>query len=62
MESADIRDKVSLSYTQGNATLLEFLDAQKQYRDTQLAYVNLEGTFWNAFAQLGLAVGQEVNP
>ena len=61
-QSADIRDKVSLSYSQGNATLLEFLDAQKQYRDTQLAYVNLEGTFWNAFAQLGLAAGQEVSP
>jgi cobalt-zinc-cadmium efflux system outer membrane protein len=61
-ESADIRDKVSFSYSQGNSTLLEFQDAQKSYRDTQVAFVNLEGAFWNALAQLGLAVGQEVGP
>jgi cobalt-zinc-cadmium efflux system outer membrane protein len=61
-QSASIRDKVSFSYSQGNATLLEFLDAQKSYRDTQVAYLNLIGAYWNAFAQLSLAVGQEVNP
>jgi outer membrane protein, heavy metal efflux system len=61
-ESADIRDKVSFSYTQGNATVLEFLDAQKSYRDTQVAYVGLVGSYWSALAQLSLAVGQEVNP
>ena len=61
-ESADIRDKVSFSYSQGNATVLEFLDAQKSYRDTQVAYVGLVGSYWSALAQLSLAVGQEVNP
>jgi outer membrane protein, heavy metal efflux system len=61
-ESADIRDKVSFSYSQGNATVLEFLDAQKSYRDTQVAYVGLVGSYWSALAQLSVAVGQEVNP
>ena len=61
-ESADIRDKVSFSYSQGNATVLEFLDAQKSYRDTQVAYVGLVGSYWSALAQLSLAAGQEVNP
>ena len=61
-ESADIRDKVSFSYGQGNATVLEFLDAQKSYRDTQVTYVGLVGSYWSALAQLSLAVGQEVNP
>jgi outer membrane protein, heavy metal efflux system len=61
-ESADIRDKVSFSYSQGNATVLEFLDAQKSYRDTQVTYVGLVGSYWSAMAQLSLAVGQEVNP
>ena len=61
-ESADIRDKVSFSYSQGNATVLEFLDAQKSYRDTQVLYVGLVGSYWSALAQLSLAVGQEVNP
>jgi cobalt-zinc-cadmium efflux system outer membrane protein len=61
-ESGEIRDKVSFSYSQGNATLLEFLDAQKSYRDTQVAYIGLVGSYWSALAQLSLAVGQEVNP
>ncbi len=62
MESGDIRDKVSFSYSHGNATVLEFLDAQKSYRDTQVAFVGLIGSYWSALAQLSLAVGQEVNP
>ena len=61
-ESGDIRDKVSFSYSHGNATVLEFLDAQKSYRDTQVAYIGLVGSYWSALAQLSLAVGQEVNP
>ena len=61
-ESSEIRDKVSFSYSQGSATLLEFLDAQKSYRDTQVAYIGLVGSYWSALAQLSLAVGQEVNP
>ena len=61
-ESSDIRDKISFSYKQGNATLLEFLDAQKSYRDIQVAYIGLVGSYWSALAQLSLAVGQEVNP
>ena len=61
-ESSSIRDKVSFSYSHGGATLLEFLDAQKSYRDTQVAYIGLVGTYWSALAQLNLAVGQEVNP
>jgi outer membrane protein, heavy metal efflux system len=61
-ESSNIRDKVSFSYSHGGATLLEFLDAQKSYRDTQVAYIGLVGSYWSALAQLSLAVGQEVNP
>jgi len=61
-ESSSIRDKVSFSYSHGGATLLEFLDAQKSYRDTQVAYIGLVGSYWSALAQLSLAVGQEVNP
>jgi cobalt-zinc-cadmium efflux system outer membrane protein len=60
VESADIRDKMSFAFNQGGAALIDFLQAQKDYRDTQVAYVNLEGSFWNAVAQLSLAVGQEV--
>jgi len=61
-ESTDIRDVVSLSYQNGAASLLDFLDAQKSYRDTQQAYRNLIGSYLTAVAQLNTAVGLEVIP
>lgn len=55
-----VRDTVSFAYRNGGASLLDFLDAQKSYRDTQLAYRNLIGSYLAAVNQLNLAVGREV--
>ncbi len=59
-EAEDVRDTVSFAYQHGAASLLDFLDAQKEYRDTQLNYVNLIGSYLSAANQLNLAVGREV--
>lgn len=59
-EAGDIRSTVSFSYQHGAASLLDFLDAQKSYRDTQLTYLNLVGAFFSAANQLNFAVGREV--
>jgi outer membrane protein, heavy metal efflux system len=59
-ESADVRDTVKFAYASGGASLLDFLDAQKSYRDTQLSYLNLIGSYLSAVNQLNLAVGREV--
>ena len=61
-EAADIREKVSFSYSHGNSTLLDFLDAQKSYRNTEVTYIALVGSYFSALAQVSLATGQEVNP
>ncbi len=61
-QSEDVRETVSFSYQKGGASLLELLDAQKSYRDTQLNYRNLIAAYLTAVNQLSLAVGQEVNP
>jgi cobalt-zinc-cadmium efflux system outer membrane protein len=42
--------------------LLDFLNAQAEYRSVQLTYVNLVGSYLTAAAQLNLAVGREVIP
>jgi cobalt-zinc-cadmium efflux system outer membrane protein len=55
----DTRDKISFSYQNGGASLLDFLDAEKSYRDTRLAYLNLIGSYLTAAAQLNMAVGRE---
>ena len=37
-----------------------FLDAEKSYRDTRLAYLNLIGSYLTAGAQMKMAAGREV--
>jgi outer membrane protein, heavy metal efflux system len=59
-EAVEVRDTVSFAYTRGGASLLDFLQAQQDYRSTQLNYLNLVGSYLTAAAQMNLAVGQEV--
>ena len=56
----DIRDRVSRAYQNGGESLLDYLDAEKAYRDTRLAYLNSIGSYMTAAAQMNMAVGQEV--
>jgi len=58
--SLDVRNRMTISYQNGGASLLDFLDAEKSYRDTRLAYLNLIGSYLSAAAQMNMAVGQEV--
>ncbi len=58
--AADVRDRVSFSYQHGGASLLDYLDSEKSYRDTRLAYLNLIGSYMTAAAQMNQAVGREV--
>jgi cobalt-zinc-cadmium efflux system outer membrane protein len=55
-----VRDTISFSYQHGAASLLDFLNAQSDYRSIQLNYLNLVGSFLTAASQLNLAVGKEV--
>ena len=61
-EAVQVRDTVSFAYTRGGASLLDFLQAQQDYRSTQLNYLNLVGSYLTAAAQLNMATGQEVIP
>ncbi len=55
-----VRDTIAFSYQHGGASLLDFLNAQSEYRATELNYVNLVGAYLTAAAQLNMAVGREV--
>ena len=59
-QAVTVRDTVTFSYERGGASLLDFLDAQRNYRSVRLAYLNLMGSYLSAAAQLNLAVGREV--
>ena len=61
-QSLRVRDTIFFSYQNGGASLLDFLNAQSEYRSVQLNYVNLVGAYLTAAAQLNMAVGREVIP
>ncbi len=54
-----VRDTVTFAYEHGGASLMDFLSAQSDYRQVQLAYAQLIGAYLTAVGQLNLAVGTE---
>lgn len=59
-QAVRVRDTVQFSYQHGGAALIDFLNAENDYRAVQLSYVNLIGAYLTAAAQLNQAVGREV--
>ncbi len=59
-QAVEVRDTVSFAYQHGGASLLDFLQAQQDYRSIELNYLNLIGSYLAAASQLNLAVGREV--
>jgi cobalt-zinc-cadmium efflux system outer membrane protein len=57
--AARVRDTVSFAYQHGGIALLDFLQAQQDYRAIQVAYLNLVGSYLTAVSQLNMAVGRE---
>jgi cobalt-zinc-cadmium efflux system outer membrane protein len=61
-QAVRVRETISFSYQRGGSSLLDFLQAQQDYRGIQLSYLNLVGSYLNAANQLNFAVGREVLP
>ena len=59
-EAGKVRDTISFAYQNGGASLLDFLNAQNEYRSIRMSYLNLVGSYFAAANQLNLAVGREV--
>ena len=61
-QAVRVRDTVFFSYQHGGASLLDFLNAEADYRTVQLNYVNLVAAYLTTAAQMNQAVGREVIP
>jgi cobalt-zinc-cadmium efflux system outer membrane protein len=61
-QAVRIRETITFSYQRGGASLLDFLQAQQDYRGVQVSYLNLVGAYLSAANQLNLAVGREMIP
>jgi cobalt-zinc-cadmium efflux system outer membrane protein len=51
------RDTVEFAYRRGGVSLLDFLDAQRTYRETSLEYLRALANYWTALYLLETAVG-----
>ena len=56
-QAEDSRDISEYAYKRGAASLLDFLDAQRSYRATQLAYRQAMASYMTALEQLKEALG-----
>jgi cobalt-zinc-cadmium efflux system outer membrane protein len=61
-QAVRVRDTMFFSYQHGGAALLDFLNAESEYRMVELNYLNLIGSYLTSAAQLNQAVGREVIP
>jgi len=61
-QATEVRDAIEFAYEHGAASLLDYLNAQAEYRSLQATYLNLVGSYLIAASQLNLAVGREVLP
>ena len=61
-QARDVRDRIEFSYRNGGASLLEFLDAVRDYRDIYLASAAASAQVLNAAHQLSFATATELLP
>ncbi len=61
-EAKDSLQIEDFSFHKGGASILDFLDAERTYRATQLAYRQQLAAYLSSLAQLQVAAGMEVTP
>ncbi len=56
-KATQARDTVEFAYRRGGVSLLDYIDAQRTYRETALEYVRALGNYRSAIHLLEAAVG-----
>jgi cobalt-zinc-cadmium efflux system outer membrane protein len=61
-EAGRVRDNLQFSYRNGNSTLLDYLDALRDYRSIHLSSLNANVQVWLALHQLSYATATDILP
>jgi cobalt-zinc-cadmium efflux system outer membrane protein len=60
--AAEVRDSITKAYQEGGRSLLEVLDAQRNYRETYRTYISSRAGYWRSIYKFYSAVGQQGLP
>jgi cobalt-zinc-cadmium efflux system outer membrane protein len=60
--ASQVRDSIQKAYDAGGRPLIEWLDAQRGYRETYRAYVTSRADYWRALSQYECALGKRLTP
>ena len=58
--ASEVRDSFQKAYQVGGRTLLEVLDAERNYRETYRAYISNRANYWRAWFRFSAAIGKQV--
>lgn len=61
-EASRVRDNLQFSYRNGNSTLLDYLEALRDYRSIHLSSLNANVHVWLAIHQLSYATATDIHP
>jgi len=61
-EAGRVRDNLQFSYRNGNSTLLDYLEALRDYRAIHLSSLNANAQVWLAIHQLSFATATDIIP
>ncbi len=61
-EAGRVRDNLQFSYRNGNSTLLDYLDALRDYRAIHLSSLNANAQVWLSIHQLSYATATDIIP
>lgn len=61
-EASRVRDNLQFSYRNGNSTLLDYLEALRDYRSIHLSSLNANVQVWLAIHQLSYATATDIHP
>ena len=56
----EVLTSVTEAYRAGTRSLLDLLDAQRNFRETYRAYITARAAYWRAVYRFGAAIGQQI--
>jgi cobalt-zinc-cadmium efflux system outer membrane protein len=57
-----VRDSLQKAYEAGGRSFIEFLDAERSFRETYKAYITTRADYWRSLSRYEAALGKKVTP